>query len=157
MLKMTVISGRCSGGLVASFCWAVVSFWCPFKPFEWSVGFVWEDNKYLMSGNKNSALPFSSLSLAPLGSASGRSGNDSVLPLAGHSALLQRGELCAVPWTDSGWQSSKCSCGKEGSGSWCVWLDKASLSFCSFLVAWICTIHVSSPPSHTRSRSCLLY
>lgn len=44
--------------------------------------------------------------------------------------------MCAVPWIDSGWQSSKCSCGNEGSGNRCVWLDKAGLVFCSdFLVA----------------------
>lgn len=49
-----------------------------------------------MSGNKNSALPFSSPSLAPLGSASGRSGHDSVLPLAGHYAILkQTGTVCS--------------------------------------------------------------
>lgn len=49
-----------------------------------------------MSGNKNSALPFSSPSLAPLGSASGRSGHDSVLPLAGHYAVLkQTGTVCS--------------------------------------------------------------
>lgn len=70
-----------------------------------------------MSGNekKNSALPFSSLSLAPLGSASGRSGRDSVLPLAGRSLILQQDAPLAVPKMDSGWQSSKCSCGKKKS------------------------------------------
>lgn len=153
MLKMTVISGCCSGGLVASICvfnvllnhlngqlasceriiniscQGIETVLCPFLPSLWP------------------------LLEAPLG------GLDTTQCC--HLLVILR-YCCERSCVQSqgrtaGGRFQSAAVEKKGAAADVFGYTKPASFFCSFLVAWICTIHVFSPPSHTWSQSCLLY